>query len=252
MDAGVDSGDVDAVSPLSLGASGYPRSPAPDVNVPDVFPNLARDLPAAKPASSSVVAPIVLAVVPAMPIVAPTVATVAPITSGASPTVDTAAPTAAFLPGARSVITPVSAVVPSVALRHLRDRIARRDSEYTDLEDRFALREVDIERLTGEVQSLTEQVASLRTKNEARQRLLTTRLDDITSLRRELADLRARPSASAEALAAKTHKCDQLRQSAGKHRLDAEQCRRLLSSFSQQIEILGQGLGRASAELNSG
>lgn len=45
--------------------------------------------------------------------------------------------------------TPASVVLSGAAFRHIRERISRRDAECVDLEDRFAMRNVDVDCLTA-------------------------------------------------------------------------------------------------------
>lgn len=54
----------------------------------------------------------------------------------------------------RPLNTAASAVVVGVALRPLRDRLTRRDAEYTSIAHRFVAREDEVELLTAEVHSL--------------------------------------------------------------------------------------------------
>lgn len=86
--------------------------------------------------------------------------------------------------------TPASAVVPSVAFRCLCNHQARRDSEYADLEDCFVVKAVDVERLTAEVQSFTEQVTVFCVQNAQQQKLLDLHASRITSLQRVLSHAR--------------------------------------------------------------
>lgn len=151
----------------------------------------------------------------------------------------------------RSLNTPACAVVPAVALKDICNRLTPRNAEYTKVEDRFVAREADAECLKAEVQSLIEQATVLRDEDAQRQQLLGSCANGITSLKRELADVCAQLLVSADALAARTHECDQLRQSVERFCLYNEQYLRLLGTFSQQIETLDRNLGRAAAELKS-
>lgn len=93
---------------------------------------------------------------------------------------------------------------------------------------------------------MTVQVALLRKQDDRRQGLLDINEEEMTDLLRVLERVRTRPTVSAEYLTTTLQECNQLRQLIEQHRLDAELCRRLLGSISQEIEAPGFSLRRAS------
>lgn len=141
-----------------------------------------------------------------------------------------------------SLVVVLGATVP-----HRRSRLARRTAEYADLENNFLSRKVGI-KIHGWDAIFYWAGHGLCHRGAHRQLLLDSRGNQITSLQPELVKVRAHLLVSADALAGKTHKCNQLRHSVERLRIDYEGFQMLFGSFSQHIKLLGRSLERASPD----
>lgn len=103
-----------------------------------------------------------------------------------------------------------SAVNPVDASRHICSYQTLRNGEFADLQDCFDSREVDLQELTAEAQSLTEQITNLCNQDVQGQQLLDARANQSMSLQRKFVKVCAPPLKLIDSLIAKLRKYNQL------------------------------------------